>query len=198
MIKAIETHYNGYRFRSRLEARWAVFFDALGVRYEYEPEGFELSTGWYLPDFWLPELNLYAEIKSSNENIYAWEHVNGIFQKVEGESESNLECLLKVLLISGMPGEEIAYDYTADVGFADEGLIAQCPQCKRTGFAYGGWAGYIGCLCFVCKCPKEVSRYGCKCGKPYKTSGRYHHSFQRAITAARSARFEHGETPRTI
>ncbi len=51
-IKAIETIYNGYRFRSRLEARWAVFFDALGVEYEYEPEGFDLGDGtFYLPDF---------------------------------------------------------------------------------------------------------------------------------------------------
>lgn len=52
MIKAIETVYNGYRFRSRLEARWAVFLDGLGVRWEYEPEGFDLGkAGWYLPDF---------------------------------------------------------------------------------------------------------------------------------------------------
>ena len=36
-IKPIETIYKGYRFRSRLEARWAVFFDALGIEYEYEP-----------------------------------------------------------------------------------------------------------------------------------------------------------------
>lgn len=51
-IKAIETEYNGYRFRSRLEARWAVFFDALGVKYEYEPDGFVLPSGRkYLPDF---------------------------------------------------------------------------------------------------------------------------------------------------
>ena len=51
-IRAIETEYDGYRFRSRLEARWAVFFDALGVDYEYEPEGFELPSGKrYLPDF---------------------------------------------------------------------------------------------------------------------------------------------------
>lgn len=34
-IKPIETHYNGYRFRSRLEARWAVFFDALGIKPEF-------------------------------------------------------------------------------------------------------------------------------------------------------------------
>lgn len=49
--KAIETRYAGCRFRSRLEARWAVFFDAMGFEWEYEPEGFELSTGRYLPDF---------------------------------------------------------------------------------------------------------------------------------------------------
>lgn len=66
--KPIETEYNGYRFRSRLEARWAVFFDALGIEYEYEPEGFEISFSddekiMYLPDFYLPESGLYAEVK---------------------------------------------------------------------------------------------------------------------------------------
>jgi len=51
-IKPIETYYNGYRFRSRLEARVAVFLNVLGVEYEYEPEGFKLESGkWYLPDF---------------------------------------------------------------------------------------------------------------------------------------------------
>ena len=43
MIKPIETVYNGYRFRSRLEARWAVFFDQLGIKNEYEKEGFDLG-----------------------------------------------------------------------------------------------------------------------------------------------------------
>ena len=53
-MRAIDTHYNGYKFRSRLEARWAVFFDSLGIKYEYETEGFDLDdAGWYLPDFWL-------------------------------------------------------------------------------------------------------------------------------------------------
>lgn len=42
---AIQTEYNGYLFRSRLEARWAVFFDAMGIEYEYEPEGIVLSDG---------------------------------------------------------------------------------------------------------------------------------------------------------
>lgn len=50
-IPSIQTRYGGCYFRSRLEARWAVFFDALGVDWEYEPEGFETSIGRYLPDF---------------------------------------------------------------------------------------------------------------------------------------------------
>lgn len=50
-IKPLETFYSGYRFRSRLEARWAIFFDALGVAYEYEPEGYDLGNHiYYLPD----------------------------------------------------------------------------------------------------------------------------------------------------
>jgi hypothetical protein len=68
-IKPIETVYNGYRFRSRLEARWAVFFDALGIEYEYEPEGFELPSGKrYLPDFYLPDDDVWVEIKGSKPN----------------------------------------------------------------------------------------------------------------------------------
>jgi hypothetical protein len=63
--QAIDTIYKGYRFRSRLEARWAVFFDAVGLPYDYEKEGFVLDDGSkYLPDFWLPSLNMWVEIKS--------------------------------------------------------------------------------------------------------------------------------------
>lgn len=70
-IKAIETAYRGFRFRSRLEARWAVFFDCLGIDWEYEPEGFEIRPEWderqkawkYLPDFRLTKLNTWVEVK---------------------------------------------------------------------------------------------------------------------------------------
>ena len=62
-IKPIETVYNGYRFRSRLEARWAVFFDVLGVKYEYEKEGYDLDGEWYLPDFYLPTWDTWLEVK---------------------------------------------------------------------------------------------------------------------------------------
>lgn len=63
-IKPIETEYDGHKFRSRLEARWAVFFDAAGIIYEYEPEGFEdEDKNRYLPDFYLPESQTYVEVK---------------------------------------------------------------------------------------------------------------------------------------
>jgi hypothetical protein len=70
MITAIETEYAGCRFRSRLEARWAVFFDHLGIKWAYEPQGYEIPTDpWvtetrgYLPDFWLPDFDVWCEVK---------------------------------------------------------------------------------------------------------------------------------------
>jgi len=63
-IRPIPTLYAGVTFRSRLEARWARFFDALSLRWEYEPQGFQLPSGaCYLPDFWIPELDSYVEVK---------------------------------------------------------------------------------------------------------------------------------------
>lgn len=76
-IKAIETVYNGYRFRSRLEARWAVFFDAVGIKYQYEPEGFERfgfsedgsDSIKYLPDFYLQDSGIYCEVKPNRDKL---------------------------------------------------------------------------------------------------------------------------------
>lgn len=74
-IKPIETLYNGYRFRSRLEARWAVFFDAIGLKYEYEVEGYkiegsEVNEIRYLPDFYIPSLDRWFEIKAKPLSEY--------------------------------------------------------------------------------------------------------------------------------
>lgn len=72
-IAPIQTRYKGYNFRSRLEARWAVFFDDLGIKWEYEFEGYDIKGTWYLPDFWLPEIGCFCEIKSTGQpdkNLY--------------------------------------------------------------------------------------------------------------------------------
>lgn len=47
MMKAHQTKYSGVEFRSRLEARWAAFFDLAGWKWEYEPIDLH---GW-TPDF---------------------------------------------------------------------------------------------------------------------------------------------------
>lgn len=70
-IKPIETVYKGYRFRSRLEARWAVFFDAAGIQYEYEPQGYEVNGIKYLPDFYLPKLDIFVEVKANRDGVEA-------------------------------------------------------------------------------------------------------------------------------
>jgi hypothetical protein len=62
-IQPIETLYRGNRFRSRTEARWAVFFDAAGIKWQYELQGFNVGGRNYLPDFWLPQLEIFVEIK---------------------------------------------------------------------------------------------------------------------------------------
>lgn len=63
-IKAIPTRWKGWYFRSRTEARWAVFFDVMDLEFEYEPESFELSNGQIYPiDFWLNKPRWFAEVK---------------------------------------------------------------------------------------------------------------------------------------
>jgi hypothetical protein len=46
-VRSYPTSYNGSRFRSRLEARWAAFFDLIGWRWTYEP----FDADGYVPDF---------------------------------------------------------------------------------------------------------------------------------------------------
>src|SRR5919202_524543 len=47
-MQPIETWYNGTLFASLLEARWAVFFDAAGIPWEYEYLGDKLP--WEIDD----------------------------------------------------------------------------------------------------------------------------------------------------
>ena len=98
-MKAIETVYDGHRFRSRLEARWAVFFNTAGIKYEYEPEGFELKDGTrYLPDFYLPELDVYAEVKADSPD--AEEDINRAKRFIEWGGK-----IKTIIVLSTIPGE---------------------------------------------------------------------------------------------
>ena len=103
MIKAIQTEYNGIKFRSRLEARWAVFFDTAKIRYEYEPEGYETEDGGkYLPDFYLPDFDLYVEVKRDTE-----EGIKEIIEKCEKAIVWG-GAIKQILILSDIPkGESV-------------------------------------------------------------------------------------------
>lgn len=63
-IEARPTLYNHTLYRSRMEARWAAFFDMVRWEYEYEPE--PLKT--WSPDFVIHSLDTYIEVKPQ----YLW------------------------------------------------------------------------------------------------------------------------------
>lgn len=98
-IKPIETYYNGYKFRSRLEARWAVFFDAGKIRYEYEPEGYTIGgkNYRYLPDFYLTDFDCHVEVKRNT--------AEGI-REIEEKCVPAIEWggpIKKILILSDVP-----------------------------------------------------------------------------------------------
>jgi len=61
-----EVHYSSKIFRSRLEARWAIYLDLLRIDWDYEPCPYQVGPRLnYLPDFYLPELQIWLEVKGT-------------------------------------------------------------------------------------------------------------------------------------
>lgn len=51
-------------FYSRWEANFARILNYLGIRWEFGRKSFDLKTQTYRPDFYLPDLNIYLEVKN--------------------------------------------------------------------------------------------------------------------------------------
>jgi hypothetical protein len=176
VIKAIETVYKGYRFRSRLEARWAVFFDALGIEWEYEAEGFELgANGRYLPDFWLPRLDCWVEIKPGGYRTDRQE--SDKYMALAQESPGD------VLLHVGDPWPNayviVVFHVDEHFSMVTGGQWEQCRKCD-------GWNigdPNIGCM--------TIGPHSC--GNRWKGSMPASTLLVDAYKAARGARFEYGE-----
>lgn len=150
-MKALETTYNGFRFRSRTEARWAVFMDAMGVQYEYEREAYDLDGLFYLPDFWLPQMQAHLEIKGeapTEEETekakrlakYTDKRVYIIYGQPEIPWHSNLPSSESAHLIEWMKtkeGEHIGWDCSY--------WWCECPHCERCELQFNGRADRIRC-----------------------------------------------------
>jgi len=180
-LKPKETYYDGYRFRSRLEARWAVFFNALGVPYDYEFEGFDLRERGYLPDFWLPQQECWVEIKPRRR---------GWFYSVKSARLSD-HTGQKVLYIQGnpWPGEYgIQLHRPEPAGFCSEPHV----------FAHGRYRDERDKLWVVCR------EWHASCLNAITPATEFWYPVTEAeaprvmaaYKAARSAHFEHGESPR--
>lgn len=179
MIQAIQTSYKGYRFRSRLEARWAVFFDAMGLDWRYEHQGYSLphaAPNGYLPDFQIFSrkdvgLSYFVEIKP----------IAGL--------DVNTEALNKCIALSVHTGGQTVLFLAGDIGQDAMKLWINCDaqgplvvpfaymDCQKT----GRLVLQPECLdlCFHCEECRPVNA-------KRATQG---------YAAARAARFEHGETP---
>lgn len=179
-MKAIETRYRGYRFRSRLEARWAVFFDALGIDWLYENEGYQIGQERYLPDFWLPTFcgGMFAEVKPQDSGD--WNKAIALC-KQSGKS---------VWLCEGVPSirawevlrpssDEVAF--SADIFEEDLAIEIGIPNADQAeGDNRMFW------------CPGYEDH---DLTIPDGVLSCLGDTFTKAVEAARSARFEHGETP---
>lgn len=193
-IKVIQTYYNGYLFRSRLEARWAVFFDACGVEYEYEPEGYDLGNGMmYLPDFLLHRVDgraggdLFVEVKGQMNDNDA-RKINRFAELGMEESDYCEKSKTAILVVGKLPAGDSIKDiirYVEDRAYNDHkhwpnefnfrtidgDYFAAHPGVNRHGKfeLFGDDSGYLAAM------------------DPVRT--------EKAYRLARCARFEHGESP---
>ena len=192
-MKAIQTEYKGYLFRSRLEARWAVFFDKLGIRYEYEPEGLVLSdrTG-YLPDFFLPDFHCFFEVK--RDGIQDTPEGDEAISKIRNGAD-NLEWA--GIIAFGDPEDDnlqIFCQETDDGGGGNYDGPVTIGIHPETGepYLFAGWdrrdrAFYDSFGENMQMIPMVTKEYGTYAYKDFINS-----RVLRARKAARQARFEHG------
>lgn len=176
-IKAKETYYDGYRFRSRLEARWAVFFNNIGLEYEYEMEGFDMKECSYLPDFYIPSIDRWFEIKGQPLTVSEVQKCEQFCRRKDNEN-------IKFSILIGAPKplmleeedfsilgiREYTWQWPSQMYPSDTLLLAQ----GLTGEEY--YSRFLPAI--------------------WKVDGVDDKLLIRAIREARSARFEFGETPK--
>lgn len=201
-IKAIQTSYKGYLFRSRLEARWAVFFDALGVEWEYEPEGYNLGDlGWYLPDFLIPlrsGIRLFVEVKPKGVSFDA---------KYNAFEKAICDKPVISAIVNGDPRWFFQDSYVEGKGSLGGFLCYGCGNIlKSTSWDIWKDRPQLQWYCFICDMDKPTNSVFDNniCIENYKGDNYIENGSNinlvgelclSAANKARSARFEHGETP---
>lgn len=205
-LTAIQTVFKGHLFRSRLEARWAVFFDQFirgGLKWEYEPEGFDLDGAYYLPDFRV----------TSPEGQVTWYEIkpeNGILTPKEDHKLKAFYAALNARLPDETQGDYTYMDFAVLRGdpyhLLMGGHAGMCPRCGSIHPGQQNIRSENDCIdCFLCDMQQPDDRFRgllgmCIFHKGLTQSHKYSiapylYIIEKAATIARSARFEHGQTP---
>lgn len=146
---AIPTRYEGVEFRSRLEAKWAAFFDLAGWRWEYEP----VDLNGYIPDFFLMFYKpLLVEVKPATTS----EELEAHSQKIKDSGWKGEVLILGATLLRGESAwsedylgiiseafGHISEDTGEDCTWFTEAGFSDCPNCEY-GLRHpsGGWSCY--------------------------------------------------------
>lgn len=187
-ISPIETRYRGYRFRSRLEARWAVFFDRCGIQYDYERQGFDLGDGIrHLPDFYLPD---QSERLHGTQGMWAEVRPRELRDERIQEACSRLATATnqRVALID-FYADHLPWSggllYYPKIGQATYSASwYRCPECRALHLCEPPWLRCLWCPCGFNSDPGDE-------GPDWVADAQ----MVAAYDAARGARFEHGESP---
>lgn len=142
----VETIYKGIGFRSELQARWAVFYDYLGVLFKYNQEVFELPDGlWYVPDFWLPEQKRWVKIYDNEPTC---------FERDKASSFADIMCEdfeQAIYIFYGDMEPFASSSYSAEVFYGPFCDLChywcECPVCGCLGITFEGRADYLPCHC---------------------------------------------------
>jgi len=187
VIQAIETHYAGRRFRSRTEARWAVYFDAMGIPWEYEPQGYEWDGRRYLPDFLLPECGTWVEVKGAAEALDTSLMEEAVWRLPEVRARPGADQGPKLMLLGSIPGlPPIGSDWAWTEAWRDCHYPLVSFGSARFGIYWKNlrpWGEDVSTPDWGLS-PRPCEDTGPDLTRP---------AYERAL----SARFEHGETPLT-
>jgi hypothetical protein len=139
----LTTYLRGRKYRSRLEARWSLFFDRLNIRYQHEPKIFE----GYLVDFFVPKQPRFVA-----DACFEIKHPDCVESETERLFEfATLELPIYVLTDLRDWRDPSASDndgyYYFGGGWDNYQNFCQCAQCGIFGIQYQGRSHRLQCSC---------------------------------------------------
>ena len=135
MLRVSPVNYKGYRLNSLCAARWAVFFDACGVDWEYQPEAYLLENGrLFVPDFLLRKVDgrvagdLFVAVRPQMKEAEARDLIRFAYPELllpPHERPSPPYVRMPLLVVGKIPEGETIDDidrYISDTAYESRGL----------------------------------------------------------------------------